>query len=43
MQDVLQAELEQKERKHFRTKGGSDFEGTKFAQTGSQHALVECF
>ncbi len=24
----MQAELEDKERKHFRTKGGSDFEGT---------------
>ena len=24
----VQAELEDKERKHFRTKGGSDFEGT---------------
>lgn len=24
---MLQAELEDKERKHFRTKGGSDFEG----------------
>lgn len=44
---MLQAELEDKERKHFRTKGGSDFEGklllhltAHLAKPSSKHASV---